>query len=152
MKTYVLMLSQTFPATHPKKGDQTEFKKLFLNGVKIHTIRANYPLWEKRVNEIQQGRAVLSVRQWSGRPYCSKQIEIARLTAEDGVGIQRLYIYNIYGVDRYNVWDKGKYGYDVNPGDLAINDGLTCNDWLEWFKDYKREDPLAIIHFTKFRY
>ena len=40
--------------------------------VKLHTIRANYPLWEKRIKDIQEGHAVLSVRQWSGKPYRSK--------------------------------------------------------------------------------
>lgn len=151
MKTYVLMLSQTFPATHPKKSDQTEFKKLFLNGVKIHTIRANYPLWEKRVNEIQQGRAVLSVRQWSGRPYCSKQKEIARLTAEDGVGIQRLkFSPDRDGVVLYKYFDiDGRYA-DIN--DVAAHDGLSFIDWRDWFKSYDLTQPLAIIHFTKFRY
>jgi len=32
------------------------------------------------------------------------------------------------------------------------NDGLTSNDWLEWFKNYDLSQTLAIIHFTKFRY
>lgn len=89
-KTYVLMLSQVFPKTHNKAGMPTEFKEKVLNKKKIHTIRANYHLWERRIKEVQEGRAVLAVRQWTGKPYCSKQVEIARLTTEDGVGIQLL--------------------------------------------------------------
>ena len=35
---------------------------------------------------------------------------------------------------------------------IAINDGLTLKDWDDWFSDYDKTEPLAIIHFTKFRY
>ena len=85
---------------------------------------------------------MLSIRQWTGKPYASKQEEIARLTSEYGVGIQRLYIYNIDGV----------YRYCVDPCELARKDGLSFVDWRDWFKDYDITQPLAIIHFTKFRY
>lgn len=40
----------------------------------------------------------------------------------------------------------------VTKVDLANNDGLSLNDWLYWFKDYNYKEPMAIIHFTKFRY
>ena len=97
MKTYVLMLSQFFPAYHPKAGSSTDFKNKLqaaLNGwsdltfAKLHTIRANYPLWKKRFEQIERGEACLSIRQWSGKPYASKQVEIARLTKDDGIGLQ----------------------------------------------------------------
>ena len=35
---------------------------------------------------------------------------------------------------------------------LSKNDGLSFNDWLEWFKGYNFNKPLAIIHFSKIRY
>lgn len=90
MKTYVITLSQVFPTWHKRAGEPTKFRAAFLSGqtcskckkrnhamctsecfsgLKIHTIRANYPLWLKRITEVQQGKAVLSVRQWSGKPY-----------------------------------------------------------------------------------
>lgn len=70
MKTYVITLSQTFPATHSRKGQLTYFRQQLLNalnigkkgsavyvphsgssddrlGYKFHTIRANYPLWKE---------------------------------------------------------------------------------------------------------
>lgn len=160
MKTYVITLSKTFPAWHPRKGEPIEFLERFLNGQtgtgdvkKLHTIRANYPLWEKRIREVQNGNAVLSVRQWSGRPYASKQVEIAKLNALDGVGIQQLDINNLYGVDRYDVWGMNfRFCREIPPGIIAANDGLSLDDWLAWFKDYDRAKPLAIIHFTPFRY
>ena len=158
MKTYVLTLSKVFPATHPRKGEPTGFNpKLMaaLNNLpcylkKLHTIRANYPLWAKRITEVRLGEAVLSVRQWLGASYRSKQITIATLTAEDGVGLQQLTDLdtNAYGfypcvrVDKRNI-DKLL---------VAQNDGLSLEDWLSWFKNYDLSKPLAIIHFTNFRY
>lgn len=43
MKTYVITLSEKFPTTHPRKGQETEFGRSFLNGKKIHTIRGELP-------------------------------------------------------------------------------------------------------------
>lgn len=101
IKTYVLTLSKFFPSTHIRKGEPTSFRDAFNAGQvfnrgsaclyrhpKKHTIRSNYPLWLKRITEVQAGKAVLSVRQWTGKPYRSPQEEIAILTNEDGLGIQ----------------------------------------------------------------
>ena len=151
MKTYVLMLSDSFPANHAMHGKPTYFREKFLGtpGMlrKLHTIRANYTLWAKRFEKINAGEACLSIRQWTDAPYRSKQVEIARLTREDGIGIQRLDFANLYGCDRHFV-----DGYDVQLQELANKDGLSLEDWLEWFKGYDQTKPLAIIHFTKFRY
>ena len=166
MKTYVITLSQVFPTWHKRAGEPTKFRAAFLSGqtcskckkrnhamctsecfsgLKIHTIRANYPLWLKRITEVQQGKAVLSVRQWSGKPYQSKQVEIARLTAEDGVGIQELKLTDLSKPTTIN-------GQRIELPLLAKNDGLGFNDWFYWFEKYDLSKPLAIIHFTKFRY
>ena len=146
MKTYVITLSRHFLANHKRAGEETHFKEKFLNGAKIHTIRANYPLWEKRIKEVQDGRAVLSVRQWTGKPYRSKQVEIAMLTAENGVGLQRLEFTDCRLRFPYidSEW--------TSMVSIAKNDGLSLNDWVEWFNGYDHSRPLAIIHFTKFRY
>lgn len=32
------------------------------------------------------------------------------------------------------------------------NDGLSEVDWRNWFERYDLTEPLAVIHFTKFRY
>lgn len=160
MKTYVITLSRCFPAKHSKAGEPTQFRDAFYAGQvfnrgseclyvrpKLHTIRANYPLWEKRIKDIQEGKAFLSVRQWSGKPYWSKQIEIARLTTANGVGIQKLCFLG----DNFN---GGYIRNGAYPSDkiLAKNDGLSLADWEEWFRGYDLSKPLAIIHFTKFRY
>lgn len=166
MKTFVITLSSVFPTTHPRKGKGTAFAPAFRNGQtcrkckeknpalclgdcfsirKIHTIRANYPLWAKRIAQIQDGEAVLSVRQWTGKPYRSKQVEIARLSAEDGVGIQELRLTDLSRPTTIN-------GTRVELPVLAQNDGLSFDDWFFWFNGYDLSKPLAIIHFTNFRY
>ncbi len=157
MKTYVITLSRHFLANHKRAGEETHFKEKFLLGLgltdydtpslaKIHTIRANYPLWEKRIKEVQEGRAVLSIRQWTGKPYRSKQVEIAMLTAENGIGIQRL---DIFDFMRPAKVDGSQL---VNLTDLANNDGLSFSDWYHWFRLADVIKPMVIIHFTKFRY
>ncbi len=157
MKTYVITLSQVFPATHPRKGEKTEFKEKVLAAInepyqsairpKIHTIRANYEFWKKRFDDIYAGTACLSIRQWTGKPYCSKQVEIARLTKDDGIGIQKLIFY--HGSIEYPII---RGGCEPLLSELAYNDGLSVEDWSAWFKRYNLYMPLAIIHFTSMRY
>lgn len=149
MKTYVLTLSKAFPATHPLRGEPTGFREAFRK-TKLHTIRANYRLWKKRIADVQRGEAVLSVRQWSGRPYRSKQVTIATLTAEDGVGLQQLTDIDTNAYCFYPCVRIDKR--DIDKVLVAKNDGLSLDDWREWFKNYDLSKPLAIIHFTKFRY
>lgn len=146
MKTYVLTLSKSFPRTHARAGEPTEFREKFLKKEKIHTIRANYELWSKRIKEVQAGQAVLSVRQWTGKPYASPQEEIAKLTAADGIGIQRL---DIFDLMRPAKVDSSQL---VDLIGLAHNDGLSFSDWYDWFRLADVKKPMAIIHFTKFRY
>lgn len=178
MKTYVVTLSKRFPKGHGRAGEPTRFRCAFLNGrtfcpdclsgcdydgngknnpgrtcsrmmwkyQKIHTIRANYPLWEKRFAEIARGEACLSIRQWTGKPYRSPQVEIGRLTHADGIGIQKLddsspFVYLIDGHEA-----------EMTELELAHNDGLSLGDWRDWFKGHDIFKPMAIIHFTKFRY
>jgi hypothetical protein len=35
---------------------------------------------------------------------------------------------------------------------IAKNDGLTKEDFTAWFKPYNLSEPMAILHFTNFRY
>lgn len=152
-KIYVLMISTKFPATHPRAGEPTNFahkveaaiNKWNDHELKNHTIRANYNYWHGIFEEIYAGRGVLSLRQWTGEPYRSKQVEFMRLTREDGIGLQRL------------KFDKSGFlpNVDYKPvsiGRLANNDGLSLDDWSDWFKSYDLSKPMEIIHFTNFRY
>lgn len=169
MNTYVIMLSHTFPAKHPRKGEPTNFDTQLLNavlsahnmsigfpqvGMKLHTIRSNYALWIKRFKQIEAGKACLSIRYWTGKPYHSKQTEICKLTKEDGIGIQKMEFLAFQEGYRKDagIWIAGHVIPIHEREQIAINDGLTMQDWDDWFADYDKTEPLAIIHFTKFRY
>ena len=159
IKTYNIMLSRVFPDTHPRAGEDTGFKPKVLTALnnlpcyrqKLHTIRANYPLWKKRFEEVERGEAVIKLRQWTDRPYRSKTVLIKTLTAKNGIGLQKL---TMRMPDRGNlpfyVIDDCMFFSTANV--LSKNDGLSLDDWQSWFKDYDWTQPLAIIHFTPFRY
>jgi hypothetical protein len=121
LKTYVLIVSRNFPTTHPRKGEPTYFPENILKGLNMntdesidpkgHTIRGNYDLWKKRIDEVAAGKAVLSIRYWTGKPYNSKQETIIDLTEDHGVGVQKIAI------------SKVGTGYKSNV--FMLNIGLT---------------------------
>lgn len=149
MKTYVLTVSKVFPKTHKRAGQDTgfvnEIELLFteLNS-KRHTLRANYELWVKRAKEINEGRAILSIRYWSGKPYNSKQVEIRQLNK---IGVQQAILTKeLMNANCIIINDRFTEIMTV-----AKNDGLSVTDFKEWFKKYPSK-PMAAIHFTDFRY
>ena len=160
MRTYVLIVSRIFPKTHKRAGENTEFTdkiacSLFCTGycsdcdyhkTKIHTIRANYELWEKRIKDVQDGKAVISIRYWSGKPYNSKQIKLHELDKDSGVGVQKIR----FPFPNLHCFLIG----DIEHQDMSLskNDGLSYDDFKEWFKKYDLSKPMAIIQFTDFRY
>lgn len=169
LKIYVLMISTRFLASHPKAGLQTYFAekielepnkiKVVANGEdgvlitkrKIHTIRHNVDLWEKRIKEVQAGKAVISIRQWTGKPYQSKQQEIRKITKEDNPAVEFLRM-DLNTEECYVSDRKGHpFTKEIDIEQLAINDGLNVYDFIDWFHSRK---PIyaAIIHFTPFRY
>lgn len=172
-KVYYLTLSQRFPKGHIKEGQLTlfenalrkatdgcdgcpEYWKCFgekdwceANHEKRHTIRANYEFWRKRFEKIKRGKAVLSVRKWIGKPYAegSTQVEIMKLTKDDDIGIQKMTIEGC--TTHHQIFIDG---IPVSSKELANNDGLDEADWHSWFRGYDVTEPMAVIHFTKFRY
>lgn len=152
MKTYVLTVSKTFPKTHKRAGEETGFIDKIKGGVKLHTIRANYELWKKRAEEINSGNAILSLRYWSGNPYRSKQIEFAQL---DEIEVQALIFPEktlLSATACGPEYPNPTWYFGVNIGELAKNDGLSVADFVEWFRKYDLSKPMAIIHFTDFKY
>ena len=179
IKHYNIMLSQAFPVGHPKAGKPTDFVSAFNNAqmcarcrekrtamcmgecvigyLKRHTIRANYELWRRRIEAVERGEAVINIRVWNGKPYRSKTTLIATLTAQDGVGIQRLEFprQNLGSavIDyRLRMVADRPITTTTDIRTLAKNDGLSYTNWRAWFSGYDLSQPLAIIHFTKFRY
>lgn len=155
MKTYVLTVSEKFPKTHPKSGEPTNFPMSIKHYDKIHTIRGNYDLWAKRFEKINAGEAVLSVRVWEGKPYNSKQREIFRYDYRRKIGIEKLNMdtFDVGRDDNNDVYLNFEVGKTMVSADLlAKNDGLSYEDFENWFKGYDFSRPMAVIHFTDFRY
>ena len=149
MKTYVIMISRVFLKGHEREGEFTKFVEKILDNIKIHTLRSNIELWEKRFEKIEAGNACISLRYWEGKPYKSKQIEFKRLTKEDGIGLEVLEFDPITKI--HPLFNKKISKNDIaNEYLIAKNDGLFYNDFLIFFEKVKGE--VAIIHFTKFRY
>lgn len=167
-KTYVVMISREFPKTHSRAGEPTYFKEKIKKALglldddftvpKIHTLRGNYDLWRKRFEEIEAGRACLSVREWIGKPYRSKQREIVRLIKEDGIGLQKINFVKRTGtpISELETFTfcaiDNVINHSISYIDIAENDGLSHNDFKEWFNTYDLSKPMAIIHFTNFKY
>lgn len=159
MKTFVLTISMVFPTTHKRSGEPTFFKEQILTAQmdhekghglkeKIHTIRANYELWKNRIDQVKKGEAVLSLRYWSGKPYNSKQVEFCRLDKYSGIGVQQI-IFDKDEVLKPFIKDSNTF---IDRSELSNNDGLSLPDFKEWFKKYDLSKPMAIIHFTDWRY
>jgi hypothetical protein len=149
MKTYVIMIAKNFFKGHINAGELTNFRKKIEKGEKIHTIRPNYDLWAKRIYEVNMGRAILSIREWIEKPYHSKQREIYFLTQFE-VECQQI----IYSNDDCYSIPQNPFGLTnhYNIQTIAKNDGLTPDQFNSWFKNYDLSKPMAIIHFTNFRY
>lgn len=154
MKTYVITLSKQFMKSHPQAGQPTMFKEKVLNKQKLHTIRGNYDLWSKRLNEVQEGKALLSIREWEGMPYRSKQVEIMKVTKDSGCGVQRISMHKPNASQIcWNIDDRRTI---QQLDEVAKNDGLLLEDFRVWFFPKQTDEEAffvgAIIHFTDFRY
>lgn len=158
--TYILILSEVFPKGHPRQGQPTGFREAFLRGqdspqgegAKIHTLRGNSSLWEQRAARVNAGKAVLSVRQWSGKPYRkgSTMVEIGRLTR---LGIQHVMMDMAEGKPFAIVRDDDMAGRMVSIGAIASGDGLSEEDFIPWFRlSVVNGFNGCILHFTDFRY
>lgn len=171
LKTFVITVSKQFPKTHPSAGKPTDFESKMFFRKKKHTIRGNYEWWKPRIDAINRGEAILSVRQWIGLPYHKPgQNEIA-VFGKGEVGIQCISIFQRMDEDDLNmsifVGNEGKEsempfyfsrledGEEVTYGEdqfnqLISNDGLTYDDFKAWFKEDVNGG--CIIHFTDLRY
>jgi len=125
------MISQQFMTTHPRAGENTNFNEKIVEEIKKHTIRAGGN-WKKRVEQINAGTHYLSLRYWSGKPYCSKQVEFREYYQ---LGYQDLKI----SADRVVSIDLIEPEYQASLFQkLANNDGLKYTDFYAWFGMHKK--------------
>ncbi len=179
LKRYRIPLSPIFPTTHPKKGEETRFKcklsvfcmdnntdcrcseckyhtscgRMILDFPKKHTIRENVDYWKKRIDEINKGNAVLEVYEWIGKPYGKGSTTKILFTFDkhSGIGYQDL-LFSKSNLDFPIVFNRNNGVLALMPNNLAKNDGLSLQDFKDWFKKSNLSKPKIIIHFTKFRY
>lgn len=153
LKIYVITISKNFPCYHPKKGIATEFRYKIERKDKKHTVRGNYALWKKRIDEVNAGLAILSVREWTGKPYYSTQTTLFTYGAGE-VGIQPLDLFiDLIGKNKaIGAWVKiDEFERRlIDTTELSKNDGLLIQDFYDWFNK-PLIDP-CIIHFTDLRY
>lgn len=144
MKTHVITVSRSFPSTHNRKGEPTGFIEKIQAREKNHTIRLNYDWWKKRIDEVVLGEAILSVRVWTGRPYHSTPKQLIQFEAKDAIGISMI-------EQKEDGWYVDGVLTDLITAQIAENDGLSEEDFVEWFKG-KSDGPMALIYFNHFRY
>ena len=77
----VVTLGKYFGPKHPRKGQETGFIAKVADGRKVHTCRSNYGYWRAKIEKITATGGVLSVRQWSAKPYRSPQEVITEIPA-----------------------------------------------------------------------
>ncbi len=120
-------------------------------------MRGNYELWKKRLDQVNEGKAILSLREWKGRPYHKVdgvgQVEIMPILK---VGYQKVSI-------KYAPWpdedvrpkvfvDDKEISTNHNVMDLMIRkDGFGDNidNFYNWFP--MNFDGI-LIHFNSFKY
>lgn len=141
MKTYILLLAKKYPKYHKRAGEDTNFDLEFLSGNKIHTIRQNFKLWEKRL----QSPFILSVREWKGEPYKSKQ-QILKNISSDKLSYDKIL------VSSKSIVILRKTLNIVPNKSVCKNDGLTIEDFNDWFKNYPRVESMILIYFNNQRY
>ncbi|NDV81311.1 hypothetical protein [Bacteroides sp. 51] len=120
---------------------------------KRHTIRENVEYWKKRIDEINKGNAVLEIYEWIGKPYGKGSTTKTLFTFDknSGIGYQELQ-FSMNSFDFPRTFSKNGGVLALMPGNLAKNDGLSLQDFKDWFKKSDLSKPKIIIHFTDFRY
>ena len=148
IKKAILTLSKVFPVTHSRKGYPTGFRDKLEKGEKKHTIRSNYDWWAKKMDAINNDRMYLSIREWSGKPYCSPQNELCKIHK---IGLQKVTMTYDSNDSVPQIWIDGK---QIPIQDVCKNDGLEFNDFVEWFFGHSKSNEFegVCIQFTNFRY
>ena len=151
IKTYVITMMVKFPKQGIIVAKPTGFKQKILSGEKKHTIRQNYKFWKKRIDEINAGNAILSVRQWSGLPYRSEQ-RIIKSFSKGQVGYERIIMFDNATELAINTESEKGYVYLSDSGirRVAKNDGVPIDLFRKFFKNGVLDG--IIIHFSKLRY
>jgi len=147
----VITFSRTFPAYHPKAGQPTYFVEKFYNSLFSRNNLMDYPIGleinenilEMKNHTIRAGERwkkgeYFSPRVWSGKPYNTPQIILAK----------DILITDVYDFEIKTAYKELPLDYDTDViinhrffhtdseimKTVAKNDGLTLAELLQWFK------------------
>lgn len=160
----VIMFSTVFPAYHPRKGEPTYFVEKIWKGLYDNEPSGYIPFeWQAydeafptgdkydenlnihihlpKFHTIRNGNRwkvgdKFSPRVWSGKPYRTKQVIIA-----PDIEIKKLWTFISNG-DYFFIGNKQ---VDVTSSDIPQNDGLSSDDFLDWFPVENKIKELQII-------
>ena len=176
--TVVVILSKDTFKEGKKTNKPSCFAKKVIAGQKVHTIRANFDYWAKKISRVKDTAGKLSVREWSAAPYRSPQ-NIILIVPASITGVQKLQLTRSREVVSHFIEGRAEPflkkrteeytalvdGEPIILETLAANDGLTVEEFKEWFAPVfdkqEAQTPqeagsvtidFAIIHFTSFRY
>jgi hypothetical protein len=150
-KCHILLISKVFLSGHPKKGQPTNFKQKIAKQTKLHTIRKNYKEWKRKIDEVNAGKAFISLREWEGRPRHSNQQEFKQLHAGQ-VGIQHCEILTKSVMKQIKILIDGE-SYPVPR--VSVMDGLNPVDFYFWMNPKCQNLHMknhCIIHFSPHKY
>lgn len=147
----VVILSKDIFAEGKKASTPSDFARKVKTGAKRHTVRANFDYWRERIERLQQRGGVLSLRQWSGKPYekgstqelimdvPASMVEVQRLVMSREQDTEsEVLVDGSDGVFAKATDTEYRYfaeveGHHVPVETLAKNDGLTLEDFKAWF-------------------
>ena len=142
-KVYVLMLSKNFPEWHSCRGNKTHFEDKIKAGVKLNTYRISTKTWLKKAIDVMNGRAIISVREWTGEPYKTKQKELFKLGYKTKFNICEISRNEEYA-NKFCIIEQSIFEYVLNKYPISISslndcerlsreDGLSEVQFCEWF-------------------
>ena len=157
----IITFSRTFPAYHPKKGQQTYFVEKFYNSIyeeegdwisalgtlQNYVVELDHTVRQLKHHTIRSGHRwkagdYFSPRVWSGRPYNSPMITIAPDTK-----IEKVWDFMIDPLESGELYINCALA-NHRLKEIAKNDGLELQDLLEWFK-YPKPFDGQIISWNK---
>jgi hypothetical protein len=149
----VMTFARVFPSYHPRAGQPTYFiEKIYasladtIKGFKIPNNANAYWDWHEYYTTTPKHHTIraghrwkvgdkFSPRVWSGKPYQSKQIVIA-----PDIEVKKTWPIRIDLADQYEsvyLLDENGDSISVDEKQLALNDGLTEQDFYDWFDTLK---------------
>jgi hypothetical protein len=165
-KKHKLTISSVFPKGHPKAGKETFYDHKIIGvvsgikqpdscGEKIHAIEYDYKLWKERIDLVNSGDAVLDLYYQVGDNFR----KFHTFDKDSGIEVQKLGFFRNSNLPFVSITTTSHGGRamsatfrEIDINQLAENNGLSLQDFQEWLKISDHSKPLAIIHFTKFRY